>query len=128
MPVQLLNPSFVPGARALIVAQGGNPYLLTDSGELNPDGLVQLLFNEVEVSTAITPTIRFPIGPTGAPPNPASDALIKSLQPSIIFSGPAGRIVVAPYGHPVGETSWAPLIIGGLALTAVVGWLVFGDR
>ncbi len=125
--MQVLSPAFVPGARALIQQQGGNPFIFTDGGELNPDGLIQLLFNEVEVSTSATPTLRFPIGPTGAPPNAAADALIKTLQPSIVFSGPAGRIVVAPFGQAQG-TSWLPLIVAGLAVTAVVGWLVFGDR
>ncbi len=125
--MQLVNPALVGATRTLISSQGGNPFLINDRGELNPDGLVQLLFNEVEVTTSVTPPIRFPIGPTGTPPNAAADAMIKSLKPSIVFSGPAGRIVVAPYGQEIG-TSWLPVIIAGVATAAVLGWLMFGGR
>lgn len=126
--MQLVNSALVGPTRALIQSQGGNPFLITDAGALNPDGLLQLLFNEAEVQTSVTPAIRFPIGPTGAPPSASADALIKSLQPSITFSGPAGRIVVAPYGQAAGQASWLPLIIAGVATTALLGWLVFGGR
>ncbi len=126
--MQLVNPALVGASRILIQQQGGNPFIINDRGELNPDGLLQLFFNNVEVQTAVTPTIKFPIGPNGLPPNPAADALIKSLQPSIVFSGPAGRVVVAPYGQAEGEASWWPVIIAGGATLALISWLVFGRR
>ena len=117
----------VPLARGLISAQNGNPWMLNDDGSLNPDGVLALFFDTVEVRTTATPALRFPIGPTGAPADPTTDALIRSLKPTVILSGPAGRVEVAPYG--VTEPgSWWPLAIGGTAAALLAGWLVFGGR
>ncbi len=126
--MQLINPAMVGVTRTLIQSQGGNPFLINDHGELNPDGVLALLFDTVEVQTSITPSIRFPIGPTGQPPSPAAEELIKSLQPSIVFSGPAGRIVVAPYGQATTQASWWPVVIAGGATLVLLSWLVFGGR
>ncbi len=125
--MQLISPALVGATRSLIVSQGGNPFLINDRGELNPDGIVSLFFNTVEVRTSITPPLRFPIGPTGAAPDPASDALIKSLKPTVIFTGPAGEVVVAPYGTEVAQ-SWWPIALAGVAVCGVIGWLIFGGR
>jgi len=125
--MQLINPNLVPAARSLIQSQGGNPWMVNDDGSLNPDGVLALFWNNVEVRTSVTPPIRFPIGPTGAPADPTTEALIKALKPTVILSGPAGEVMVAPYGTVV-ATSWLPVaIVGGLGL-ALVGWLVFGQR
>lgn len=126
--MQLISSSLVPATRNLIASQGGNPFMIRDDGSLSPDGVVSLFFNEVEIRTAVTPPLRFPIGPTGAPASPAADALVKSLQPSVTFRGPAGQVVVAPYGQVEGETSWWPVILAGGALAVLAGWLVFGGR
>ncbi len=125
--MQLVNPAMVGVTRNLIVSQGGSPFLINDRGEINPDGLISLFFNTVEVRTSVTPPLRFPIGPTGAPSDPATGALVESLKPTVIFSGPAGEVVIAPYGTEVAQ-SWLPIILAGTAVVALVGWLVFGGR
>lgn len=125
--MQLIDPNLVNISRALIASQGGNPLMLNDDGSLNPDGVIALFFNNVEVRTSVTPPLLFPIGPTGTQADPATDALVRSLKPTVILSGPAGRVVVAPYGTVVAE-SWLPVILGGAAVLGVLGWLVFGQR
>ncbi len=125
--MQLINPNLVSVSRALIAAQGGNPLMLNDDGSLNPNGIVSLFFNTVEVRTSATPPIRFPIGPSGPPAAPGTDSLVRTLKPTIILSGPAGEVTVAPYGTVIAE-SWLPVIIVGTAALGLLGWLVFGQR
>lgn len=125
--MQLINPNLVGVTRNLIAAQGGNPLMLNNDGSLNPDGVLSLFWNNVEVRTSITPPLLFPIGPTGTPTDPATEALIRSLKPTVILKGPAGEIVIAPYGTVVAQ-SWLPVALGGLAVLGVLGWLIFGQR
>lgn len=125
--MQLINPALVGITRNLIASQGGNPMMVNNDGSLNPDGVLALFFNNVEVRTSVTPPLLFPIGPTGTPADPATEALIRSLKPTVILSGPAGQVVVAPYGTVVAE-SWVPVLLAGGAALAVIGWLIFGQR
>lgn len=125
--MQLINPALVGVSRNLIASQGGNPLMVNNDGSLNPDGVLALFFNNVEVRTSVTPPLLFPIGPAGTPADPATEALIRSLKPTVILRGPAGEVVVAPYGTVVAK-SWIPVLLaGGLGL-AVIGWLIFGQR
>lgn len=125
--MRLINPELVPVARSLIASQGGSPYLLNDDGSLSPDATLALFYNEVEVRTSVTPPLRFPIGPTGTPADPTTDALVRQLKPTVILRGPAGEVTVAPYGTEV-ATSWWPVILAGGATVLLAGWLVFGGR
>ena len=125
--MKLINPALVGPTRALIQSQGGNPYMVNDDGSLNPDGVLALFFNNVEVRTSVTPPLLFPIGPTGTPADPATEALIRALKPTVILRGPAGEVVVAPYGTVVAK-SWIPVLVAGGVGLAVLGWLVFGQR
>jgi len=125
--MQLVSPALVGVTRTLIGSQGGNPWMINNDGTLNPDGVLALLWNNVEVRTSVTPPIKFPIGPTGTPTDPSTEALIKSLKPTVILSGPAGEITIAPYGTVVAE-SWWPAILVGAAGLGIIGWLIFGQR
>jgi len=125
--MRLIDPSLVGITRNLVASQGFNPLIVNSDGSLNPDGVLAMFFNQVEVQTSATPPLRFPIGPSGEPTDPATDALVKTLKPTVILSGPAGRVVVAPYGSEP-ATSWLPIIIAGGATVALIGWLVFGRR
>jgi len=125
--MQLINPNLVGTTRLLIQSQGGNPLMINNDGSLNPDGVLALFFNNVEVRTSVTPPLLFPIGPTGTPADPATEALVRSLKPTVILSGPAGRVMVAPYGTVVAK-SWVPVLVAGGVGLALLGWLVFGQR
>lgn len=96
------------------------------SGQLGPQVLNQL-FNQVEVSTAITPTLTFPLDPNGPPPPYAMRQLLDTLQPTVVLTGPAGRVQLAPFGASQGATSWLPLAVVGLGTALFLGWAVFGD-
>lgn len=124
--MQILPSSMVPIAQGLIASQGGDPGILKPTGELNPVGIVELLFNQAEVRTAVTPNIRFPISASGQPPSAAVQALLSQLQPSVVFSGPAGEITIAPYGTPQGQQSWLPIALFGAGAVLFIGWAVFG--
>lgn len=63
------------------------------------------------------------------PTDPRAEALMREVQPALIFTGAAGRQEIAPYGIPTGFSprvkQWA--IAGGVGLSAaVVGLLLFG--
>lgn len=103
------------------------PQLFNAQGNIDAGGAISLLYDQVEVRTALTPSIFFPISAQGAAqPNPLRDGIIKILQPTIIFSGPAGTQTIAPYGATAGETSWLPVIAIGGAVILGIGWLIFG--
>ena len=126
--MQLVPPQLVASARALIASQGGNPGAINDNGDLDPGGILEMLFNEVEVKTSLTPTVRFPISASGAPADPATQELLNSLRPTVVFSGPAGSFEVAPYGSAQGTpTSWLPIIAIGGAVVLGIGYLVWKD-
>ena len=56
--------------------------------------LISQFYNQITVSTAITPTLTFPISAGGPPADPATQQLINALQPTVTFSGPAGVVTV----------------------------------
>ena len=124
----VLPPSLVPAANAYIVSQGGAQDIFLPDGSLNPGGVLSLFFNQVEVKTNVTPALLFPINAHGAPPDPTTQMLLNQLQPTVVFSGPAGRIVVSPYGSSQGASSWWPVALIGGAVVLIGGWLVFGGR
>ncbi len=116
----------MPVAQALIQSQGGDPAMFNGDGSINPTGIIEMFFTQAEVRTALTPNIIFPISAHGAPPSPVVQALLNQIQPSVVFSGPAGNVTIAPYGTPVGETSWLPLALVGTGALLFIGWAVFG--
>ena len=124
--MQILPSNLVPVAQGLIASQGGNPNIFQPNGELSTVGIIEMLFNQAEVRTAVTPSIRFPISASGAPPSPAVQELLNQIQPSVVFSGPAGEITIAPYGTPVGQTSWLPIALVGVGALLFIGWAVWG--
>ncbi len=126
--MQILTPALVPVARALLIQQGADPNIIDSNGNLSAVGAIGLFFNEAEVRTALTPAIRFPITASGAPPSPAVQDLLNQIQPSVVFTGPAGTATVAPYGVPVGQTSWLPLVLIGVGAIGFLGWALFGGK
>jgi hypothetical protein len=124
--MQIIPPSMVPIAQGLIQSQGGNPNLFNYNGEINPTAVAELFFNQATVRTAITPDIVFPISSSGAPPSPAMQELLNQLRPSVVLSGPAGVVEIAPYGTAHGQTSWLPLALVGGGVVLFLGWAIFG--
>lgn len=125
--MQILTPALVPVAQALLLQQGADPNIIDSNGNLSAVGAIGLFFNEAEVRTALTPAIRFPISASGAPPSPAVQELLNQIQPSVILTGPAGTAMVAPFGVPVGQTSWLPVALIGVGVFVFLGWALWGD-
>lgn len=123
--MQLIPSALIPAARAFLASQGQNPAIFTDSGELDGGALASILYNQVEIHTNATPPLIFPIGPGGPPADSVTNELLKALQPSVILSGPAGRVALAPYGEAPGATSWVPIALVGGAIILGIGWLVW---
>lgn len=83
--------------------------------------IFQTLFNRIEIRTAATPPVVIDLT---APSDPKTQALLREVQPAIIFSGPAGRFEIAPYGVPAGLSSTllqAGAGVGGGVLLGAVG-------
>jgi hypothetical protein len=105
-----------------------DPGIFNADGSLNPSGAVSILFDRATVRTAITPDLVFPLSPSGEPPSRAMQELMNQLQPSVTLSGRFGNVEVSPYGQPVGQRSWLPLILLGGGALAFVGWALFGGK
>lgn len=93
--LQVVPPSLVGAARALLQAQGVSPYAISDAGELDGATLVSAGFDRVEIRTRFTPTVAIDLR---SPPDPENERLLREVQPSVVLTGRAGRAVIAPYG------------------------------
>lgn len=88
--------------------------------------IFSMAFDTVEIRTALTPPVFVKLR---GPPDPRTEALMREVQPALIFTGAAGRQEIAPYGIPSGISprvkQWA--IAGGIGLGAsVLGLMLFG--
>lgn len=123
--MQLVPRELVPVAQSLIAKQGYNPYLIDANGNLDAGGVLGVFFNEVEVRTTVTPPLKFPITATGPSPDPMMQEVLESLRPTVIFTGPAGREVIAPFGETSGASSWLPVALVGGAIVLGIGYLLW---
>lgn len=86
---------------------------------VDPFGVLANIYDTVEIRSNAAPPMTLNIKDLGGAPSPAS----QYLQPTLIFSGPAGRYVYAPYGE-AGQYTGTLTSLGSLAAIAVVGFLV----
>ncbi len=93
--LQLVPTSLVPTLRTLFQTQGIDPSAVDNNGNVDPQALLALAFDQVEIKTNATPTMTMNLK---GPSDPATQQLLNQLQPTLIFSGPAGRAVIAPQG------------------------------
>jgi hypothetical protein len=85
----------------------------------DPLALLSAIYDTVEVRSNAAPPMVLKIRELGGAPSPYT----RYLQPTIVFSGPAGRYVWAPYGEA--SKSAGSLATGGMLLAiAGVGFLV----
>lgn len=96
----------------------------TRLGAIDPSSIFGVAFDTVELRSRLHQPIKYKI--TG-PSDPATMAMLKRIQPAIIFTGNAGRYEIAPAGMPEGIDSdvegAGPLI--GLGLGAALLGLLF---
>jgi len=81
---------------------------------VNPFTLLGSLYDTIEVRSNAAPPVSINVNDLGGggPPSPASQA----LQPTIIFSGNAGRYALAPYGEASPSTGWLTSVGSVVAL------------
>ena len=123
--VQLFNPLVAATARAALQSQGLNPNIVTPGGALDPQMLITLAFDSVEVRSTLG---NFTIN-LNAPSSPAMQAVIDRVKPTLVFRGRAGTFEVAPYGAATGVdpsvSKWGGAIGIGIG-AGIIGLLLLG--
>jgi hypothetical protein len=111
--LQIVPQSLVPVVRGVFASQGIGPGAVSDTGELDPQALIALAYDKIELRTAYTPTLVMDLK---APPDPETARLLNDIRPHITFVGRAGRYELAPYGIEVPDSGgWSnvtKLLIG----------------
>jgi hypothetical protein len=89
--------------------------MITDAGDLDPQALVALAFDKVVIKTTATPDIEIDLRQAGTG---KISAAVRTFQPTVILSGRAGRVVIAPGGEVIDQPgpSMATIVGGGLVL------------
>lgn len=94
--------------------------------DVNAAALIALGFNRFEVRTAFTPPVTIDLN---APPDPATEELLRKVQPAITISGNLGQFEIAPYGKPLGISpevkQWGIAIGLGVGAT-LLGLMLIG--
>jgi len=125
--LQLVPSALVPLVRPLLASQGIPASALSNEGVLDELALLSSGFDTVEIrSTLAAPVVINLKGP----PDPKGEALLREIQPAILFSGRAGKFQIAPYGIPLGISPevkrWGVSIGIGVG-AALLGVLFFGS-
>lgn len=88
---------------------------------------IDQLYDTVQISTSLTPTVSFSLSPNAPPPDAVTQQILNTLQPTVTLTGPAGTVNLAPFGQTAGTQSWWPLALIGLGTVGFLGWAFFGD-
>lgn len=123
---------FIPGpvrvGNAFEVSSRALPHIMDSRGNWTPHNAFAQFFDTVEIRTKVTPplvlSIRSILEP--GPPNPT----MNRLKPTMIFRGPVGTKVIAPYGEVPSaeegrENAWriSAGIVGSIMGVGVLGFL-----
>lgn len=87
----------------------------TGNTGINPYSLLAGAYDTIEVRSNAAPPVKIAVADLGGGPSAVSQA----LQPTIIFSGPAGQYTLAPYGAAGEYTGWLTSVGSALALAGV---------
>lgn len=127
--VKLLPPALVSIARSLLQSQGIDARAVSDDGEIDPQALVALAFDKMELRTAYTEPILVDLK---GPPDPQTAKLLADIRPQVTLTGRAGKAEIAPYGQGAAESGIFPSLntpTGRIALgigAGAVGLLFVG--
>lgn len=86
---------------------------------VDPFALISRFYDTVEIRTNAAPSVTINIAELGGEPSPYT----QYLQPTLVFSGPAGRYVYAPYGE-AGQNTGTLTSAGSLIALAGLGFLL----
>jgi hypothetical protein len=123
--LQILPPALVMPARLALQAQGIDGRMITDSGDVDPQALVAMAWDTVEVKTSVSPPVVVDLRRSG---DGQASALVRELQPVVTLNGRAGRVVIAPAGEPSGLKNLQPAAVqAGLGIgLGLLGLLIVG--
>lgn len=126
--LQIVPPALVGIARMAFQSQGIPPGAVSDDGTIDPQALIALAFDTIEIRTRLTPPIR--INLKDLSPNPEMQRLLNQVQPAVKLTGRAGTYTFAPQGIPDGIAAEQIKSTGtslGLGIgAALLGVLVLG--
>lgn len=88
--------------------------------------LLQGLITGIHIRSNYGPDIDMDAPFTSGSTDPATQTLLKALQPQITIDSAAGPLVIHPWGDP-GPTQWGDVLAGlGLGGTFLVGFALYG--
>lgn len=98
----IVPPALVPGIRSYFVSQGITPSAVSDSGDIDPQALIALAYDEVEFRSRLFPPGKVVYNLKNTDRNPQTAALLKLVQPAVILRSKAhgDRVLFAPMGVP----------------------------
>lgn len=107
----------------MLQSMAGAPNLIDALKQGNPAAALANVYDHIEVRSMVTPPVHVNVLEALDSSQPTSP-LVKFLKPTVIFSGPYGRTVVAPYGESGDGTLMTVLAIVGLVgLGVLIGRL-----
>jgi hypothetical protein len=124
--IQIIPPAFVGISRAALQAQGIDPRMIQDDGNLDPQALLAIAWQTASFRTSLTPAIDIDLTRKG---DGQVSTLVKELQPVFELRGRVGNVTIAPAGVPTGinpnitpAATWAGVGVG----LGLLGLLVIG--
>lgn len=125
----IIPPALVPGVRSYFTSQGITGSAISDSGDIDPQAIIALVYDEVEFRSRLFPPGKVVYNLKDTTPGPAR-ALLKFTQPAIILKSKAhgDRVLFAPYGVPTETASEIKAAAAniGFSVGAVALGLVLG--
>lgn len=127
----IIPPALVPGIRSYFTAQGIPSSAISDSGDIDPQALIGLVYDSVEFRSRLFPagSVQYNLKDTSH--SAQATALLKLTQPAVILHSVQNgdRVLFAPMGVPTDtapEIASAATSIGFGAGAVALGLVLVG--
>lgn len=110
-------------------------------GDIDVASVLAAFYSTVEIRTRLGPPVTINLASAaGGAPDPNAGALVKEIQPALVFKGNAGSWTIAPAGMPSGVSKLVGqfgvaggILFGGIALGLLalgygVGYYMGGSK
>lgn len=126
----IIPPALIPAARSYFTSQGVSASAVSDSGDIDPQAIIGLVYDEVEFRSRLFPAGSVTYNLKNTDRSPQATAMLKLVQPAVILKSRSqgDRVLFAPAGVPsdvAPEISSAATNIG-IGVGAVALGLVLG--
>lgn len=116
----LVPTSAIPVIRSALVGQGFPMSTISDDGSIDPVALLSGAYSTITFTSQLTPAVKIDVASLNDGKPSWFPALVK---PAVVFSGRAGRAVIAPYGFP-GENIGTAVAVGLVVVLVGAGYLM----